>query len=283
MQQINGELLDSLLATYRLAVEQSHPISGYILKMFREYGVLPKNSGSNSEKSLDKDGACATIKAVQDRTDADDDGHWITTENNHNVHINGEGVPDKGNPHVLNAMSQETPNAEESAAAGRATIKVNGPKQTKAFIDKYFSQHPEVKADVEKYKDVMDKVANFQRDHPDAEDGTYSATTGERVEVTGYCVTFHQNLTASEPYGGYSSDDYAAMCAISKHELGSEDVYIGYFGNAEVSFSCQDREKALNFAIEHNQHSVYDSSADYEDALILNPHYDPDTNPIENH
>lgn len=43
--------------------------------------------------------------AVQMRMDADDDGQWITTENGHHVHLNSEGVPDKGNPHVLAAMS----------------------------------------------------------------------------------------------------------------------------------------------------------------------------------
>lgn len=43
--------------------------------------------------------------AVQMRMDADDDGQWITTENGHHIHLNEEGVPDKGNPHVLAAMS----------------------------------------------------------------------------------------------------------------------------------------------------------------------------------
>lgn len=38
------------------------------------------------------------------RSDADD-GEWITTENNHRVHLNENGVPDKGNPHVLEAMN----------------------------------------------------------------------------------------------------------------------------------------------------------------------------------
>ena len=34
----------------------------------------------------------------------DEEGRWVTTENKHKVHINGEGVPDKGNPHVLKVM-----------------------------------------------------------------------------------------------------------------------------------------------------------------------------------
>lgn len=34
----------------------------------------------------------------------DEEGRWVTTENNHKVHINEEGEPDKGNPHVLAVM-----------------------------------------------------------------------------------------------------------------------------------------------------------------------------------
>ena len=32
------------------------------------------------------------------RYDAEE-GRWVTTEHDHKIHINGEGVPDKGNPH----------------------------------------------------------------------------------------------------------------------------------------------------------------------------------------
>ncbi len=33
------------------------------------------------------------------RLDAkDDDGRWVTTEHDHKIHLNEEGVPDKGNP-----------------------------------------------------------------------------------------------------------------------------------------------------------------------------------------
>ena len=44
------------------------------------------------------------------RLDADDDeGRWITTENGHKVHLNEEGEPDKGNPHVTAVMSGSSP------------------------------------------------------------------------------------------------------------------------------------------------------------------------------
>ena len=42
-----------------------------------------------------------------DAADDDEEGRWVTTENNHKVHINEEGVPDKGNPHVLEVMEDK--------------------------------------------------------------------------------------------------------------------------------------------------------------------------------
>jgi len=42
----------------------------------------------------------------QKRLDAKtEEGRWITTENGHKVHLNEEGEPDKGNPHVISKMS----------------------------------------------------------------------------------------------------------------------------------------------------------------------------------
>ena len=38
----------------------------------------------------------------------DDEGRWVTTENGHHVHLNEEGNPDKGNPHVLAAAKGES-------------------------------------------------------------------------------------------------------------------------------------------------------------------------------
>lgn len=158
-------------------------------------------------------------------------------------------------------------------------VKTNGPRQTRAFIKSYLSEHPEVEKDIPKYMNVLDNVRNFQTDHPDAEIGTYSATTGKLVDVNdGYCVTFHQNDSVENPYGAYTPEDYAAMCAIAKHQLGADDVNIGYFGNAEVSFVCNDERKAKQFAVEHNQHSIYNAKTG---RTMLNKYYNPETNPID--
>ena len=72
-------------------------------------------------------------KRLQKRLDAKDDndeGRWVTTENDNRVHINKNGVPDKGNPFVLAAMTGKKPklsmnyhqkNVAKAAKSGNAT------------------------------------------------------------------------------------------------------------------------------------------------------------------
>ena len=52
----------------------------------------------------------------------DEEGRWVTTENDHKVHINEEGVPDKGNPHVLATMRGEGKNPKTAEEVGKARI-----------------------------------------------------------------------------------------------------------------------------------------------------------------
>ena len=181
-----------------------------------------------------------------------------------------------------NGVSSETSISREPPSASKKVqnININGPKETKAFIESYFSKHPEVKNEVKKYKDVFENVTKFTERFPNAEDeNSYDPITGEKVDVSsGFCVTFHQNFEIGNEFGAYDSDTYAAMCAISMNELGAERCYIGYFGNPEISFNCPDEETAKRFAIEHNQHSVF-NAATFE--LWENPYWDENTNPIK--
>ena len=160
-----------------------------------------------------------------------------------------------------------------------AAMKVGGPKATRSFTDTYLKEHPEVAKEVPKYMDVRKKVANFLKDHPEAENfNTYDAETGKVKNISsGYCVTFHQNNTADDPLGGYTDEDYAKMCAIAMHELGAKGVNIGYYGNPEVSFECDSEEAAKRFAVEHNQQSVYNASTG---RTLVNKQWRKDLNPI---
>jgi len=189
-----------------------------------------------------------------------------------------DGSDNAGAPEVKEKKS--IPTEKTSSAMTKADIKVNGPKESNAYIESYFKQHPEVQKEAEKYKGVLDNVMQFTKKFPDAKDEhSYDAITGEEVNVDkGHCVTFHQNFKIGDEYGGYDSETYAAMCAIAMHKLGAEKCYIGYFGNPEISFNCPDKETARQFAIEHNQHSVFDAET-FE--LWENPNWDEGTNPIK--
>ena len=90
-------------------------------------------------------------------------------------------------------------------------------------------------------------------------------------------MTFHQNLAADDPFGGYTPEVYAAMIAMALNELGAETVNVGYFGNTEISFVCMDKEVALRFAIRHNQNSIYCVSTEETE---YNPKWNSELNPI---
>lgn len=64
------------------------------------------------------------------RADAadDDEGQWITTENGHKVHLNEEGVPNKGNPYVIEAMT-----AEKTSKGHKATMN----EKARSIFEKY--------------------------------------------------------------------------------------------------------------------------------------------------
>ena len=186
--------------------------------------------------------------------------------------------------HAKNGQFTSKGGASGSGAqwyANGEQTQVNGPTETREYCKKYIESHPHVAKNVEKFKHVRNMVKNFKQEHPDAEDGTYSATTGKPVEnLTGFCVTFHQNLAADDPFGGYTDDDYAEACAVAMDELGCDDVNIGYFGNPEVSFTCADQQKAMDFAIRHNQQSIFDTTT-FD--TKRNPYYRRTKNPIEGH
>lgn len=180
-------------------------------------------------------------------------------------------------------------------------IQVSGPKDCQKYIDKYKKEQwtqvglrqkhtgalKTLDQEALQYNNVKKDVANFEKIVKDKypgdkyHDGTYDAVTKEKINLTkGYCVTFHQNNAANDPLGGYTDKQYAQMCAISKQALGAKSVNIGYFGNAEVSFVCDSHQKAIQFAIAHNQQSIYNNA---RGTVEVNPFYNPETNPIGGH
>lgn len=221
------------------------------------------------------------IVFCESRNDGDDDGRWITTKNGHHIHLNEEGEPDKGNPRVIQAMNQRKGTGQSSqdrvtssSVGNQKKIEVNGPRQTKEFIKRYVADNPEILKEAIKYRGVLEKVKSFDQTEP----GSYSVTTGERIDFTeGYSVTFHQNYKVGDEFGAYDDETYSVMCAIAKHELKSPDVWIGFYENPEVSFNCPSKKIAKDFAIKHNQREVWDCK---NGKGLKNKYYNPDTNPF---
>ena len=160
-------------------------------------------------------------------------------------------------------------------------VLVAGPKTSRQFIENYVRENPDVIWDIPEYLFMYDLVRSFTDRFPDAENyNTYTVTEDSYTVAemsAGYCITFHQNLASDDPFGGYTPFEYAAMIAISMRELDAEGVYVGFFGNPEISFLCMDKEKALRFAVQHNQNSIYCVSTD---ETPENPKWDGSTNPI---
>lgn len=87
---------------------------------------LDQRFGGNYQKVVEfRKRRAARLDAKKD----DEEGRWVTTENNHKVHINEEGEPDKGNPHVIDAMRGEKASpGDDHSAEKRGKIASKMPK-----------------------------------------------------------------------------------------------------------------------------------------------------------
>lgn len=122
-----------------------------------EKNVQYPDAVSEYRKRRKKRKDCAAVKRFKDRQlkRMDDDGRWVTTENDHHIHINEEGVPDKGNPHVLKAMTSGT-KTREQIVRGRV-------QKTKSRVDSALKSYRDSDEQVKKYaKEYYDKGTAFK-------------------------------------------------------------------------------------------------------------------------
>lgn len=164
---------------------------------------------------------------------------------------------------------------------GEEDIQIAGPGRTALYVENYVREHPDIVWEIADYLDVLETVANFTSMYPEAENyNTYELTQSgiRKADLeAGYCVTFHQNLAEDDPFSGYTPAEYSAMIAITLRELNTDCVYIGYFGNPEISFVCMDKETALRFAVRNNQNSIYCVTTE---ETPVNPKWNGSLNPI---
>lgn len=90
-------------------------------KVEHEDGVFFANelNGNLGERNIQYPEVDAYRERRNKRLDAreDEEGRWVTTEEKHKIHLNEEGVPDKGNPHVISAMTSGTKTRTEIITA----------------------------------------------------------------------------------------------------------------------------------------------------------------------
>ena len=116
---------------------------------------------------------------------------------------------------------------------------------------------------------ALNRIKNFSAES----DGTFDFETGESVSFNnGYQVSFQQSTI------NYTDEEYDNLTNEIADRTKS-NAYIGYFGESEISFHCQDLETAVEIMKKYNQHSIYDWKTG---KIIENKiNYDKEKNPIK--
>lgn len=211
------------------------PNERFIKENAEKYGFLytftpaKKRRGDSTDEEIKK--REAAIRAFRERRrhrldssadGNDEEGRWVTTENDHKVHINEEGVPDKGNPHVLAAMRGEgtNPKTPEELARHRSQRRI-----------------AKVKDAIKQYDDT-DKAIN------DAKRAKYSAEKEFRRNRLGFkSVDRHKEYIKNL---GYGEGDLQKM-EDEYERLGNEiDQIKGDRRDFELSESERDKVKELD-------------------------------------
>ena len=115
----------------------------------KPYGVLFANKEcdfykpeepEDPEEAFEEDAEDETAEEYLERLYGirfdDEEGRWVTTEKDHKIHINSEGVPDKGNPFVLAVMQGRDPKTvktERSSAGRKDPVGKRSPEQIKTL------------------------------------------------------------------------------------------------------------------------------------------------------
>lgn len=136
----------------------------------------------------------------------EDEGRWITTENGHHVHLNEEGEPDKGNPHVIEKMTDESGSEESSGKKKKRTMQ--------DFVD-LIDKFPETVDGSQKF---WRAVEDYLKEAPKETKIGFKDEDGEWIKIEdGYWINSVDGniidndemleMFADEEFGQYSNDD----------------------------------------------------------------------------
>lgn len=175
------------------------------------------------------------MKERHDAADDDEEGRWVTTDNGHKVHINEEGEPDKGNPHVLAVMEGK------KGKKPKATAKDTYEQKIKDIVNsgEDYDQQVEKMEKVIMTMPVGSKL-DFPESWNDGEFKSYAVHEGKGVWRYHYGKKKDESYTIpkSEMAGYMMSDDESERPKISK---------LGKGLGSRVAFKTEtDTTKVLN-------------------------------------
>ena len=199
--------------------------------------------------------------------------HWITTKGGNKVLLDKDGNPIKGNPKVVEAMKGGAEKSDEPKKPATSHLE----KQWQEAIEigmRRLKENPKQFADMRKRRDALVEKIKGKGD------ATYDLETGKQVSFTsGYQVTFQ--TTGSEDYGNkgeHIADEHYDAISAWMASVGDGKAYLGYFGDAEISFHFSSKRKAREFAKRFNQNSCWDWRTSN---LVTNRFYDPKKNTVK--
>ena len=201
-------------------------------------GELNSNLGERSILYPEVD---AFKERRQKRLDAraDEEGRWVTTEEKHKIHINEEGVPDKGNPHVIATMKGEGKNPKTRAEVITARVKKNSAK----------------------IKDLAKRVNEKNEAHEKAIDEKYEADKELKKAKRGLRrVKSHKDFIKGL---GYKEGDKNKML----RESDDLQIQMDKLRDNRPVFKLSDEEKAKYTELESRKNQVDYAAAVYDDCF----------------
>lgn len=197
------------------------------------------------------------------RMDDDDEGRWVTTEHKHKVHINEEGVPDKGNQHVLQKMSdgrESNPDREEFAKVKKELDDLEA--AWKKEDDESFSRRS-------KQKDYFEgrRAKDFTKRFKEAKQ-YYNGESLEEVKKK--LETLGANLSTDEDFDRYSAFMYmqGVMETFGEDSM-KKEVYELYNDTYDYESARKEKRAEMVNRLSKIADKAYPKLSDCDSAIAL--------------
>ena len=148
------------------------------------------------------------VKAYRNRRDARvkaradaEDGRWVTTENDHKIHFNEQGEPDKGNPHVISAMKGGKKTGLEKKAEDFHKAKLEPFAEGGKEVQDWAKREGYKAVYIPEYKDKKGNVV--QKEHY-----AYADKYGRTVSIGDIKEAYKKKTGGGQTDRGYANKEY---------------------------------------------------------------------------